>query len=201
MEPKKVNQWKEPEAWEEAEAEEEEKGESKLRSIAGTIAYLLLVFGIAVFLVTFVGQRTQVSGSSMYDTLEDKDQLLVEKLSYRFGDPKRFDVVVFLEDPKEDKYFIKRIIGLPGETVQIKNGVIYIDGEAIEEDYGYETIKRPGRAANPVTLGEDEYFVLGDNRNNSTDSRKESVGNVNRSQFLGRAFLRIWPFSGFGLVK
>ena len=173
----------------------------RLRYIGTTIAYLLLVFGIAFFLVTYVGQRTMVSGDSMYDTLKDNDQLLVEKLSYRFGEPQRFDIVVFLEDPVEEKYFIKRVIGLPGETVQITDGVIYINGVELKEDYGYESIKRPGRAALPVTLGEDEYFVLGDNRNNSTDSRKESVGNIQKEQLLGKAFFRIWPLSAFGKIE
>ena len=97
---------------------------------------------------------------------------------------------------------IKRIIGLPGETVQIdENGNIYINGELLEENYGAETIQNPGRAANPITLGDDEYFVMGDNRNNSKDSRSEEVGNVKRSQIIGRAWLRIWPLNKFGLLK
>ena len=91
---------------------------------------------------------------------------------------------------------------LPGETVQIdENGNIYINGELLEENYGAETIQNPGRAANPITLGDDEYFVMGDNRNNSKDSRSEEVGNVKRSQIIGRAWLRIWPLNKFGLLK
>ena len=80
-------------------------------------------------------------------------------------------------------------------------GNIYINGEILEEDYGLETIQNPGRAAEPITLGEDEYFVLGDNRNNSTDSRTEKVGNVKRSTITGRAWVRIWPLSDFGVLK
>ena len=91
---------------------------------------------------------------------------------------------------------------MPGETVQIdENGNIYINGELLEENYGAETIQNPGRAAKPITLGDDEYFVMGDNRNNSKDSRSEEVGNVKRSQIIGRAWLRIWPLNKFGLLK
>ena len=94
------------------------------------------------------------------------------------------------------------ILGLPGETVQIdENGKIYINGEVLEENYGAETIRSAGRASKPITLGEDEYFVMGDNRNNSKDSRSEDVGNVSRSQIIGRAWVRIWPLSKIGVLK
>ena len=97
--------------------------------------------------------------------------------------------------------YIKRIIGLPGETVQIRDGEIYIDGAILEEDYGKETMLTSGRAADQIQLGEDEYFVLGDNRNHSEDSRFDDVGNIERSEIIGRAFIRIWPFERFGLLK
>jgi signal peptidase I len=101
-----------------------------------------------------------------------------------------------------DTYYIKRIIGLPGETVQIDyDGNIYIDGEILKESYGKEVIQNPGRASEPITLGDDEYFVMGDNRNNSSDSRDPSVGNIKREDIIGRAFIRIWPLSSFGLLK
>ncbi|MDE7031290.1 MAG: signal peptidase I, partial [Lachnospiraceae bacterium] len=98
--------------------------------------------------------------------------------------------------------YIKRIIGMPGETVQIDDsGAVYIDGELLEESYGREIIENPGRAADPILLGEDEYFVMGDNRNNSSDSRDPSVGNIHRRDIIGRAFIRIWPSSKFGILK
>ncbi|MBR1854372.1 MAG: signal peptidase I, partial [Lachnospiraceae bacterium] len=100
--------------------------------------------------------------------------------------------------------YIKRIIGLPGETVQIdQDGSIYIDGERLEESYGREMIdpQHLGRAAEPIQLGEDEYFVMGDNRNNSTDSRSTSVGNIHRNELIGKAWVRIWPFAKFGVVQ
>ena len=165
------------------------------------VFYIAFVLVLTWVIITFVGQRTRVDGRSMMNTLHDGDNLIVEKLSYRFSDPKRFDIIVFPPTGKKE-YYIKRIIGLPGETVQIdENGNIYINGELLEENYGAETIQNPGRAAKPITLGDDEYFVMGDNRNNSKDSRSEEVGNVKRSQIIGRAWLRIWPLNKFGLLK
>ena len=138
----------------------------------------------------------------MESTLQNGDNLIVDKISYRFSDPKRFDIVVFPFQYEEDTYYIKRIIGLPGEIVQIDtDGVIYINGEVLHESYGLEVIKDPGRAIEPITLGEDEYFVMGDNRNNSTDSRTELVGNVKRSELIGKAWVRIYPFSKFGKLR
>ena len=173
-----------------------------IREILGWIFYIIVILVLTYVIITYVGQRTSVSGSSMETTLSDGDQLLVDKLSYRFQNPKRFDIIVFPYQYEENTYYIKRIIGLPGETVQIdENGNIYINGELLEENYGAETIQNPGRAAKPITLGDDEYFVMGDNRNNSKDSRSEEVGNVKRSQIIGRAWLRIWPLNKFGLLK
>ena len=172
------------------------------KEVLSWIFYILFVIALTYLIITFVGQRTMVDGRSMNATLNDGDNLIVEKLSYRLGDPKRFDIIVFppQESPKE--HYIKRIIGLPGETVQIDaEGKIYIDGEVLEENYGLETIRNAGRAAEPITLGDDEYFVLGDNRNNSKDSRSDAVGNVKRSSITGRAWLRIWPLSDIGFLK
>ncbi len=114
----------------------------------------------------------------MENTLSDGDNLIVDKITYRFSDPKRYDIIVFPYQYEDNTYFIKRIIGLPGETVQIVDGTIYIDGEALQESYGREVMKNSGLAADPITLGDDEYFVLGDNRNDSTDSRDPSVGKI-----------------------
>ena len=172
------------------------------KEILSWIGCFVVAILAALFIVTFVGQRVQVDGHSMEDTLQDRDNLICDKLSYRFTDPERFDIVVIYPDDQKDKRWIKRIIGLPGETVRIdEEGNIYINGEILEEDYGLETIANPGRASEPITLGDDEYFVLGDNRNNSTDSRSEKVGNVKRDTITGRAWLRIWPLSGIGFLK
>ncbi len=181
---------------------EENKMKHVLKEILSISIYLLLVFCAAYLIVTYVGQRTQVSGSSMETTLSDGDHLIVDKISYRFEDPERFDIIVFPYQYDTDTYYIKRIIGMPGETVQIDDsGNIYVDGELLEEAYGREVIQNSGRANDPILLGDDEYFVMGDNRNNSSDSRDPSVGNIHRKDIIGRAFIRIWPSSKFGILK
>lgn len=182
----------------------EEAMKKWMREIFSTVLYLLGVVCLTYLVITFVGQRTEVSGESMASTLADGDNLIVDKITYRFRDPQRFDIIVFPFRYQEDTYYIKRIIGLPGETVQIdENGVIYINGEVLKESYGREVIKPEylGVAKNPVVLGDDEYFVMGDNRNNSTDSRSELVGNIHRKDIVGRAWLRIWPLEDFGILK
>lgn len=171
------------------------------KEAVSTVIYLLLVVAFTFLFVQFVGQRTHVNGDSMNVTLYDGDNLLVDKISYRFKDPERFDIIVFPYQYQENTFYIKRIIGMPGETVQIIDGMIYIDGEVLSETYGAETMQYVGIAGEPITLAADEYFVLGDNRNNSSDSRDPSVGNVKRDQIVGKAFLRIWPLNKFGILK
>ncbi len=173
-----------------------------LREILNTSLYLLGVLCLVYLVIHFVGQRTQVQGSSMEPALSEEDNLIVDKLSYRFHDPERFDIIVFPFLQQEETFYIKRIIGLPGETVQIdEEGNIYVNDELLDEGYGKEVIADPGRAIEPVELGEDEYFVLGDNRNNSVDGREPSVGNIRRENIIGRAWLRIWPLSKFGIIR
>lgn len=172
-----------------------------IKELLAWLAMIAVVVAATYLVVTFVGQRTQVSGESMETTLSDGDHLIVDKISYRFRDPERYDIVVFPYRLEENTYYIKRIIGLPGETVQIVDGYVYINGIQLDEHYGNEIMEKPGIAAEPVTLGEDEYFVLGDNRNNSQDSRTASVGVIHRDEILGRAWVRIWPLSDFGVIK
>lgn len=175
-----------------------------MRELLNTAIYLLCVLGAVWLVITFVGQRTEVEGASMENTLHNGDNLIVDKLSYRFHDPERFDIIVFPLQFQDNTYYIKRIIGLPGETVQIMDdGSIYINGEKLEENYGMEVIKPEtiGRAAEPIELGDDEYFVMGDNRNNSSDSRTDMVGNITRENIIGKAWLRIWPVSDFGVLQ
>lgn len=181
--------------------EENVKTKKMIREILGWVVYLAIIVIGTYVIVNYVGQRTSVSGHSMEATLHDGDNLIVDKISYRFRDPKRYEIVVFPYKHAEKTYYIKRIIGLPGETVQIVDGYVYIDGEKLDEHYGLEVMKNPGIAENPIQLGEDEYFVLGDNRNRSSDSREESVGVINGKDLLGRAWLRIWPLSDIGVVS
>ncbi len=174
--------------------------EKELREILGWCVYIIIIICATYLIVTYVGQRTRVSGDSMMNTLYDGDNLIVDKISYRFRDPKRYEIIVFPYRHQEDTYYIKRIMGLPGETVQIIEGYIYIDGEKLDESYGREVMLKAGIAAEPILLGEDEYFVLGDNRNCSSDSREVSVGILHRDELIGRAWIRIWPLKSFGVI-
>jgi signal peptidase I len=180
-----------------------QKKKSVGRELLGWLVYIVVVGALAWLIVTFVGTRTKVIGSSMNDTLQDNNQLIVDKISYRFSDPKRFDIVIFPYKFEDDTYFIKRVIGLPGETVQVKeDGCVYINGKKLESDiYGKEPMQSAGLAKDPIKLGDNDYFVLGDNRNNSKDSRFDDVGILTKKDLVGRAFIRIYPFSEFGLIK
>lgn len=176
-----------------------------MKEMISTLLYLLGVLCLTWLVITFVGQRTEVDGGSMEPTLYNGDNLIVDKISYRFRDPQRFDIIVFPPQFEEENvFYIKRIIGMPGETVQIdESGNIYINGEILQENYGKEIIKpdKIGIASEPVVLGPDEYFVMGDNRNNSTDSRFLGVGNIKRADIVGRAWIRIWPFERIGVLR
>lgn len=171
------------------------------KSILNTVIWIAAVVVLSWALITFVAQRTDVNGTSMVPTLEDGDQLICDKITYRFRDPKRFEIIIFPYQYAEKTYFIKRVIGLPGERVRIDDqGNIYINGEILEEHYGAEVMEYAGLAENEIQLGDDEYFVLGDNRNVSEDSRYPDVGNIKREDIIGRAWLRIYPFSKWGLL-
>lgn len=172
-----------------------------LKEILGFSIYLLIILALTYLVITFVGQRTVVHGESMENTLYDGDNLIVDKWTYRRHDPKRFDIVVFPYKYEKDTFYIKRVIGMPGETVFIDEyGNIYVNDVLLEESYGREAIKDAGMAGNTIYLGSDEYFVLGDNRNNSSDSRDPGIGPVKRKEIIGRAWMRIYPFGAIGKV-
>ncbi len=172
------------------------------REIIEMITYFVVVIVCVLLIHQFVGQQIEVSGSSMESTLHNEDHLILEKISYEIDKPKRYDIVVFRPySGDKDTYYIKRVIGLPGETIQIIGSDIYIDNRLLEEDYGNNPIADGGIAKEPFVLGKDEYFLLGDNRNNSKDSRDLSIGAVKRKAIIGRAWVRIWPFKDFGVLK
>lgn len=176
--------------------------ENPKKEIMSMILYLAFIFITVYLIITFVGQRTAVNGDSMEPTLSNGDNLIMDKLSYHFRDPERFEVIIFPCPTNPDVFYIKRVIGLPGETVQIKDGAVYIDGELLEADvYGITDKTEAGIAHEPITIGADEYFVLGDNRPISQDSRYESVGLISRDDIEGRAFFRMYPFDKMGLVQ
>lgn len=186
--------------------------------IIRTIIYIAVIV-LGVFLIrTFVGNRSEVIGHSMETTLHDGESVWLDKISYQFQEPERFDIVIFPYQDSET-YFIKRIIGLPGETVYIdpegtiyigseetlyveEDGSIYNEAEILQESYGNAVIKEElrGIAAKPVTLGENEYFVMGDNRNNSQDSRFEDVGPISGDIIQGKAVFRMWPLNKIGKI-
>lgn len=172
------------------------------RELLGWLLYILIIIGLTYVIITYVGQRTRVSGQSMETILSDGDNLIVDKLTYHFKDPERFDIIVFPYKYEENTYYIKRIIGMPGETIQIIGGYVYINGQQLTSDiYGTEVMASAGIAAEPIMLGADEYFVLGDNRNHSTDSREPNVGVLHREDLLGRAWVRIYPFDKIGVIQ
>ena len=165
-----------------------------------------IAYFLASFVTTYVAHQTTVEGESMEPTLTDGDSVIIQRLSYYFTDPKRYDVVVFpvnYDDASEEKtYYIKRVIGLPGETVQIIDGSVYINNEKLSDDkYAATSINEAGIAESPLVLGENQYFVMGDNRNMSTDSRNSYVGLVNKNDIIGEAWLCTWPLNHFGGLK
>lgn len=166
---------------------EEKKETVKKNYIKEFLPYFMIIL-VVVLIKTFVVSPIRVNGASMDPTLNDKDIMLLDEISYRFSDIERFDIVVVKE---EDEYLIKRVIGLPGETVEYKNDKLYIDGKYVKEDFKHkETFDFS------TTLGKDEYFIMGDNRTNSTDSRV--FGPISRDKIMGKTSLTILPISRFG---
>lgn len=163
---------------------------------------ILLTMFTAVVLVLFVGFRVTVVGPSMSTTLESGEKILVNRMSYKLFDPKQNDLIVFLPNGNEKShYYVKRVIALPGDRVQVKEGVVYINGEPLEEKVEVPAIENPLLAEEELQVGEDEYFVLGDNRNNSEDSRYASIGNVKKEYIIGKAWCIVSPWDRFGLLK
>ena len=174
----------------------------RIKKILSVIIYFAIIFALVFVISFFFIQKNVVLGDSMNPLLENGDEVLVDKLAYKIFKPKRGDVIVFKFKYLEDTYYVKRIIGLPGETVQIKGGKIYINDELYDESYGLtDYIEDPGMAMSPITLKDDEYFVLGDNRGVSVDSRNRMVLAVKKSDIVGKVFLRIYPTKNIKIIK
>ncbi len=167
------------------------------------IVDLTLVVLLAVFFYTYMCQSVQVIGNSMSDKLENGDHVLVDKISYELSEPKRYDVIAFTKKEKngEETEYIKRIIGLPGDKVQIIEGRIYVNGKKIDYNSKRDKIVNPGLASQEIELDYDEYFVIGDNWNNSEDSRAGTVSNVKRKEIEGKIWMISWPFVRIKTVK
>ena len=186
-----------------------EDGTNRVRGIVCWITDIIVVVAMACYTVYAFGNLVVVSGNSMSPLLNSEDIVLMNQLKLDLGKPERFDVVVF--EREDQKRNIKRIIGLPGETVQIQDGQVLINGQVLEEkgitmEVDGEMVKAQkkialaGLAENPVVLGADEYFLLGDNRDSSEDSRFANVGNVKESQIIGKVWFRIHPTLNMGKI-
>ncbi len=173
-----------------------------LKEIVSWVVEIAIVLMMAFVLVYFIGMRTSVVGQSMSETLENGDQILVNRFIYKIVGPKANDVIVFLPNGNEKShYYVKRVVGVPGDTVQIKDGRVYVNGAEFTEKVDAAAIEDAGLAADTVTLGDDEYFVLGDNRNNSEDSRYANIGNIKREYIIGKAWFVISTGDRFGFIK
>lgn len=185
--------------------EESTELSDKKRVILQNALELVFYVVFAVLFITlvpkYVMERVSVDGSSMCETLHDRDQLIAEKITVRHNRLKRYDIIYFHPNGNtECEPYIKRIIGLPGDKVQILDSVIYINDYPLSEQYAAEPGFESGRAEQPIYLGSDEYFVLGDNRNHSSDSRTAYVGSVKQEDIVGKAIFRIWPLKSFGKI-
>ena len=179
------------------------------------VKMIIIVVVVVLVINNVVLINAKIPSESMENTIMTGDRIFGFRLAYGFNmnvfgneisrkwkDPERFDIIVFPYQYEENTYYIKRIIGLPGETVQVVDGYVYINGSRLESDiYGNELMDDPMAASQPITLGEDEYFVLGDNRNHSQDSRDPSVGEVKKDTIMGKAWVRIYPFGKMGVIR
>lgn len=180
-------------------AERKEKILSIIYTVGMWVISVAAVILLAYFVMKYSLEKTNVVDASMEPTLSMKDELLIDTLTYRIRKPKRFEVIVFRQGDEEHNFYnVKRVIGLPGERVQIREGVVYINGSPLTEKTNVDAMLLPGLANYEITLGEDEYFVLGDARNNSEDSRYATVGNVKRDEIVGKAWIRL---NKFGFVN
>ena len=174
---------------------------SRIRKTVFWIAAVAAAIALAYAYSFYFGQNIVVQEGSMDPTLSAGDTLLIDRAAYKLGSPKRGDIIVFRtsDDPKSSLH-IKRVVGLPGETVQIQNGQILINGETYVEKRDFPAITNPGIAEEPVELGRGEYFVLGDNRNNSEDSRYADIGPIEKKRIVGKLWMVTAPFEKMGLL-
>lgn len=171
-----------------------------VKEIFSWVKEIAIILLITWLIITFVAQNTKVSGQSMEPTLHDKDFLIINKFIYNFTKPAKGDIIVFPHNGNNKELYIKRVIGLPGDEIELKNAQVYVNGAALYEDYISETTIEKGNITFPFTVPEGEYFVMGDNRNNSRDSRFTDVGTVPLDEIVGKASVRLFPMSDFGLI-
>lgn len=173
--------------------------ENGIRRFTKTIIDVIVILILALFISRYVGGPFKITGHSMEPTLTAGDRVLVDRISNNIRSIKRFELILFTIDEKDSTQYVKRVIGLPGETIQIKDGLVYINNEQIDMK-GLEKVLQPGLAKHLITLGKDEYFVLGDNSTGSEDSRYLNIGNIRKNQIKGIVWLRFYPFSKIGKI-
>lgn len=175
---------------------------TKAKEIAAWLIQIIVVIGLAAVLSVSFCQTAAMQEGSMDPTLSAGEKFLINKVAYKLGSPKRGDIIVFrLGARDKGSTHIKRVVGLPGESVQIQNGQILINGETYVEQKGFPTIANPGMAEESITLKGDEYFVLGDNRNSSEDSRFADIGNIKKDHIIGRLWFVISPMNKLGFLR
>ena len=171
------------------------------RSMALLIGEIAITLFIAFVLVYCVGMKVTVVGNSMEDTLTDGESVLVNRFTYNLTDPKSGDVVVFTLNENDDShYYIKRVVAVPGDTVQIRDGILYVNGEMFDEE-DTEAIQNAGLAEEEITVEDGEFFVLGDNRNSSEDSRYANIGNIQKDYIAGKVWFHMDSLRDMGRVK
>lgn len=174
----------------------------KFKTISIWAIQIIAVILSAYVCVSCFGVRTNIIGQAMSDTLDNGDEVLINKFVYVFTNPKANDVIVFLPNGNEKSHFyVRRVIGVPGDTIQIKEGAVYVNGSLYDEKKdGLAAIEDAGIASDEIKLGSNEYFVLGDNRNNSEDSRYANVGNIKEEYIIGKVWYCLSSEQGMGFV-
>ncbi len=174
----------------------------RYKEVMTWVIQILAVVFIAYVCVAFFGIRSNVVGQAMSSTLDNGDQVLINKFVYMLSNPKSGDIVVFLPNGNEKShYYVRRVIGVPGDKVQITDGAVYVNGELYSEKIDWvAAMEDPGIASDEIVLGEDEFFVLGDNRNNSEDSRYANIGNIKKDHIIGKAWFCVKSQDGMGFI-
>lgn len=172
-----------------------------IREIFAWVIEAAIVVALAYVLVYFLGFRTTVIGRSMEPVLCAQDQILIDRFQYRILDPKQDDIIVFRPNGNEKSHlYVKRVIGVPGDTVQIRGGVLYVNDKPYEGATEYPPIEDSGIADEPIYLNSGEFFVLGDDLDGSEDSRYANIGNINKQYIIGKAWFILSPQSRFGFL-
>lgn len=193
------NQIQEPvETNEPLPAAESEKKKTLGREIFEWVMVVVIAVAAALVIRTFIFEPVRVDGNSMLETLHDNEYMIVTKYQYLFDDPQRFDVVICHYPGRGGTNFVKRVVGIPGDTVAVRDGTLYVNGEAIAEDY---IAHKPNYFLPEEIVAEGHYFVLGDNRSNSNDSHAPGVGQLARGQIVGKVRLVAWPFAEFRIIQ